>query len=529
MKHALIFRVIRTGMRSLMTLLFIWGGVTFSSAQKAKLDSLKNLAESAGTYTPNQRIDIINRLSYELRVSYPDVVRTCTEKAIRLSKEINYKAGEIDAYTNMGLLYWLKPEYDKSLEYGLRSLHLSDSLDYTKGAIGANFLLGHVYNQLADFEKSEAFTRKGLDLSLETGDVEGIARGCNMLGNHYRRLNNGKEALRYYQMGVDHLTEKKVAIKNLLLTNIALYYINLDIEREKTKHYLEEALDIALEFENKSAEMLTYTRMGLLYTNINEFAKAEEKFMRAKDISLALGNHSGLPDIYKGLTDLKRKEGQLEEAQAYEVKYLRVKDSIFNLEKARQVAKVETLSEAKKKEEEIKALEQEATIQSYWKNALMVGGLILIGVSYYFFYVLRARNRKLKAAGVRERILVPATETEEISLDDKFLQQIRTIIEANMSDGSFSVEQLADKANINRTQLLRKIKGLTGLSPHDFIKDLRLKKAADMIRQNTNTITQIGYSVGFNDQSYFSKCFKKQFGITPKEFSTEHTQSNTLS
>ena len=134
------------------------------------------------------------------------------------------------------------------------------------------------------------------------------------------------------------------------------------------------------------------------------------------------------------------------------------------------------------------------------------------------------QQRKLLAERFRERILVPTTSTQDVSLDDRFLQKIRAIIEANMSDASFSVEQLAEQAHFNRTQLLRKLKGLTGLSPNDFIKDLRLKKAADMIRQNTDTITQIGYAVGFNDQSYFSKCFKKQFGITPKEFSSAQAQ-----
>jgi DNA-binding response OmpR family regulator/nitrogen-specific signal transduction histidine kinase len=143
--------------------------------------------------------------------------------------------------------------------------------------------------------------------------------------------------------------------------------------------------------------------------------------------------------------------------------------------------------------------------------------------------LIRIKNlitqRKLLAERFRERILVPITASQDLSLDDRFLQKIRIIIEANMSDASFSVEQLAEKAHLNRTQLLRKLKGLTGLSPNDFIKDLRLQKAADMIRQNTDTITQIGYAVGFNDQSYFSKCFKKQFGTTPKEFSIEHAQN----
>ncbi|HEY0743015.1 MAG TPA: response regulator, partial [Chryseosolibacter sp.] len=128
------------------------------------------------------------------------------------------------------------------------------------------------------------------------------------------------------------------------------------------------------------------------------------------------------------------------------------------------------------------------------------------------------QQRKLLAERFRERILVPATVTNDLSLDDRFLNNIRQMVESNMSDPSFSVEELAAKASLQRNQLLRKLKGLTGLSPSDFIKDLRLKRAADMIRQRSDTITQIGYAVGFNDQSYFSKCFKQRFGVTPKEY-----------
>jgi signal transduction histidine kinase/DNA-binding response OmpR family regulator len=136
--------------------------------------------------------------------------------------------------------------------------------------------------------------------------------------------------------------------------------------------------------------------------------------------------------------------------------------------------------------------------------------------------LVRVRNlivqRKKLAERYRERILVPVTQTDEASLDDKFLHRAKEVVEENLADVLFSVEKMADEIHLSRTQLLRKLKALTGLSPNEFIKDLRLKRAADMIRQKADTITQIGYAVGFNDQSYFTKCFKKQFGVTPTEY-----------
>ncbi|HEY5748622.1 MAG TPA: ATP-binding protein, partial [Chryseolinea sp.] len=128
-------------------------------------------------------------------------------------------------------------------------------------------------------------------------------------------------------------------------------------------------------------------------------------------------------------------------------------------------------------------------------------------------------QRKKLALKFRERLLVSPAPTREASLDDKFLDKARTIVDAYLGDYTFTVEQMAEEMNLSRTQLFRKLKALTGLSPNDFIKDIRLKRAAEMIRQKVDIITQIGYAVGFNDQSYFTKCFKKQFGVTPTEFS----------
>ncbi|GHN00844.1 hypothetical protein WSM22_23330 [Cytophagales bacterium WSM2-2] len=130
-------------------------------------------------------------------------------------------------------------------------------------------------------------------------------------------------------------------------------------------------------------------------------------------------------------------------------------------------------------------------------------------------------QRKKLALKFRERIFDSAATGSENSLEDRFLKKCRSIVDTHLSDFSFSVEIMADEINLSRTQLFRKTKALTGLSPNEFIKDLRLKKAEELIRLRTDSISQIGYSVGFSDQSYFTKCFKKQFGITPSDYATK--------
>ncbi len=107
----------------------------------------------------------------------------------------------------------------------------------------------------------------------------------------------------------------------------------------------------------------------------------------------------------------------------------------------------------------------------------------------------------------------------EPTLDEKFLQKAKAVVERNISDSLFSVESLADEMHLSRAQLFRKLKAISGLSPNEFISDIRLLRAAEMIKGKVDTLTQISYSVGFNEQSYFAKRFKKKFGMTPSEYS----------
>jgi signal transduction histidine kinase/ligand-binding sensor domain-containing protein/DNA-binding response OmpR family regulator len=102
--------------------------------------------------------------------------------------------------------------------------------------------------------------------------------------------------------------------------------------------------------------------------------------------------------------------------------------------------------------------------------------------------------------------------------DEEFLSKMNTIIEDNISNVGFSIDLLAEQLCISRSGLFTKIKSLTGITPNDLIQVVRLKKAAELLSGNRYRINEVAYMVGFNDASYFSKCFVKQFGIRPVDF-----------
>lgn len=116
--------------------------------------------------------------------------------------------------------------------------------------------------------------------------------------------------------------------------------------------------------------------------------------------------------------------------------------------------------------------------------------------------------------------MIPLNSIASNSLDNKFLTRINEIIEQNFSEPELTVDFLAEQLGVSRSGLFAKIKTLANVTPNELIQIVRLKKAAILLAENRYRISEICYMVGFNNPSYFAKCFQKQFGIKPGEFAS---------
>jgi len=103
--------------------------------------------------------------------------------------------------------------------------------------------------------------------------------------------------------------------------------------------------------------------------------------------------------------------------------------------------------------------------------------------------------------------------------DEEFLQKLDDIIQENISNPDFNIEDLSEHFFMSRASFYRKIKGILDLTPNEYLRVARLKKAAQLLKEGNQRITEICYLVGFNSPSYFAKCFQQQFGVLPKDFS----------
>jgi AraC-like DNA-binding protein len=130
------------------------------------------------------------------------------------------------------------------------------------------------------------------------------------------------------------------------------------------------------------------------------------------------------------------------------------------------------------------------------------------------FLRLSAILPELESGGPSENLLHP-DKVFAPSISDKFLERVRSVIEKHMDKEHFRVEILCEEVGLSRAQLHRKLVALTRLSAMELVRHMRLERARDLLEQNAGTVAEIAYSVGFSDPSHFSRCFHRQFGMSP--------------
>ena len=108
-------------------------------------------------------------------------------------------------------------------------------------------------------------------------------------------------------------------------------------------------------------------------------------------------------------------------------------------------------------------------------------------------------------------------ETVSTAASSLFITRFKEVVEARMADSEVSVEDLAADMNLSRVQLYRKVKAVTGSSPVELLRTARLKRAYQLLATSGKNVSEVAYEVGFTAPSYFTKCFKDEFGISPSD------------
>jgi AraC-like DNA-binding protein len=126
-------------------------------------------------------------------------------------------------------------------------------------------------------------------------------------------------------------------------------------------------------------------------------------------------------------------------------------------------------------------------------------------------------KKRIKKLNIEPSMISPT------SLDEQFLKKAISLIEENISNNDYSIDDLSSNMRLSSDNFYRKIKNLSGLSATQFITIIKLKRAAQLLDNSDYSISEILYAVGFSSPSYFAKCFKKQYGISPSQYQNKTT------
>ncbi|NMH86024.1 hybrid sensor histidine kinase/response regulator transcription factor [Flavivirga algicola] len=161
-------------------------------------------------------------------------------------------------------------------------------------------------------------------------------------------------------------------------------------------------------------------------------------------------------------------------------------------------------------------------------EGLEVGADAYIAKPFHVKHLLVTLNNLLEQRRLlKEKFSVSIIQNKESNpqvskFEHEFLSKIEAIISENLQNPQFGVEELGHSLNFSRMQLYRKLKSISGMSANEFIREYRIKKAAQYMIEKDLNISQIAFDVGFNNLSYFTKCFKKVYNISPSEYLKEN-------
>lgn len=188
-------------------------------------------------------------------------------------------------------------------------------------------------------------------------------------------------------------------------------------------------------------------------------------------------------------------------------------------------------------------------IPTFWETrwAWLVLALIVLTlaalIGWTVTYIYRLRRQKIDLEAILERhmnqpaptpsqgaaVLTPSQGAADLTpshpntpADEPFLSDMMAYIEAHIADDNLSVASLAEQMNMSQTTFYRKLKTMVGLSPSDFFRKVKMRRAVQYLVSSDLPISQVAYSVGFTDPKYFSKCFKHDMGLTPLEYRQRH-------
>ncbi len=444
------------------------------------IDSVRTLVVKAPEDT--HKVTLLSELSYRLRNSKADTSVLLAKQALNLAKKLNFKTGQAlalhdlaaayhfaDDYTSattynqqaekilqnptsyrekwilgmvlntFGRIYIQLGNYGKALDYLLKSLKLRESIEDYLGVAQNYHFIATIYLTQKDYPKALANHQKALEIRQKHKDYQGMAQTYNSLGTIYRHLDNFAEAFNYYQkaLEIDTQLQNEYGIA-YDLSSLATLFAK-EKRNDRALEFHQKALKIREKIKDNQGTVFCLNRIAQLYLRFKKPEQALAHAQRGLEIAQKYKLSRDQIDSYFFIAAAYEAQQNLAQAYIYQKKWYTLKDSLFNIDKRKELANLQASYDLDKKESEIKLLNQDKAIQ---QEQLQVGRLRqwiyllgLVSICVFALVLFRNNRRVLKFYKIlKEKNKIIDNANEELKQTNEELNSTIEIVEKQKSE-----------------------------------------------------------------------------------------------
>jgi len=367
--------------RFLLFLFVITPNLLFS----IQIDSLETILP--GT-TGEDRVNTLNDLFKNYYNNDPFTAMDYSEEAYQLARKINYKKGVATSLNNKGVIFRIRGQLDKALEFFIESYKIHFEISNKAGLAKVLNNIGTIYSIKKDYQTALFNYRESYEILQEIGNKEEIIGSLNNIGNVHREQNQFDEALSYYEKALE--IEKEIGQRSTTfdpMTNIGNIYFNKN-DFEKALEFYFQSLEFERSHKNLYGQAYALSNIGITYHEKKEYKMAISFQNQALNLAQIIEDNVLLNNIYPALAQSFYENDDLLKAYNALLLYTAAKDSLFNDESSRRISQLELEFEFMRKENEEELEQKDENIKVLESKNEQITSLLVIITSIFIISIL---------------------------------------------------------------------------------------------------------------------------------------------
>ena len=398
------------------------------SQKTKKLDSLRHRIENY-TLEDTIKVKLLNKIGYEYWIVDANESIHFGKQGLQLSEKLMYAKGIARANRVIGVAYWAQGNLTKALLY-LNNAHKAyHNIQDSKGIANTRLNIGMVYSDLKEYTKAQLYFEQAINEFTALGLKGRIATSFTKIGTMLVEQRKNEEALKYLTDALKMHTDANFTYGIAEAHNkLGILYLNIN-EIEQAYYHIKKSKELG----RKVSDIDGLTNNLIIHGKILRLSDKLDEAVKEISKGLKLAKENDLKKYelfaYEELKEIKKRQSKPEEAFYFYDKFIVLRDSLFNLEKTKQIAYIEFANELEKKDKELitfKAQEKKDTII----KLILVLSMIIISISGCFIYIISRQRAKKSAqlASKSQELLASAhaltqKEVENLELKQKELKQ----------------------------------------------------------------------------------------------------------